>query len=143
MATLIEHGMLLESAHGPLASVAELVAGGQISGSWWGHPSSHAIFDAINALADSPDVVRTRLVNGKVTLVHRRVWCALVRVADRFPTDRLAAIRQVHTATGAHRVLIQDFPDWVPPDVLRDAKGLSEDAALADLPACLRTPREA
>ena len=94
MATLIEHGMLLESAHGPLPSVAELVAGERISGSWWGHPSSHAIFNAINALADSPDVVRTRLVNGKVTLVHRRVWSALVRVADRFPIDRLAAIRR-------------------------------------------------
>ena len=142
MATLIEHGVLLESAHGPVPSVAELVAGERISGSWWGHPSSHAIFDAINVLADSPDVVRTRLVNGKVTLVHRRVWCALVRVADRFPIDRLAAIREEHTATGAHRVLKQDFPDWVPPDVLRDAKRMSEDAALADLPACLRPPRE-
>ena len=142
-AALVEHGMLLESAHGPLPSVAELVAGERISGSWWGHPSSHAIFDAINALATSPDVVRTRLVNGKVTLVHRRVWCALVRVADRFPTDRLAAIREEHTATGAHRVVKQDFPDWVPPDVLRDAKGLSEDAALSVLPACLRTTREA
>ena len=143
MAELIEHGMLLESAHGPLPSVAELVAGERIRGSWWGHPSSHAIFDAINTLADSPDVVRTRLVNGKVTLIHRRVWCSLVRVADRFPIDRLAVIREEHTATGAHRVLKQDFPDWVPPDVLRDAKGLSEDAALADLPACLRTTREA
>ena len=143
MATLIEHGMLLESARGPLPSVAELVAGERISGSWWGHPSSHAIFDAINALADSPDVVRTRLVNGKVTLIHRRVWCALVRVSDRFPIDRLAAIREEHTATGAHRVQRQDFPDWVPSDVLRDARDLSEDAALANLPACLRPPREA
>ena len=142
MATLIEHGMLLESAHGPLPSVAELVAGERISGSWWGHPSSHAIFDAINALADSPDVVRTRLVNGKVTLVHRRVWCAVVRVADHFPMDRLAAIREVHTATGAHRVVTRDFPDWVPSDVLRDAEGLSEDAALASLPACLRPPSQ-
>ena len=141
MATLIEHGMLLESAHGPLPNVAELVAGERISGSWWGHPSSHAIFDAINALADSPDVVRTRLVNGKVTLIHRRVWCAVVRVADRFPSDRLAAIREEHTATGAHRVVEQAFPDWVPRDVLRDAKALSEDAALARLPGCLRPPR--
>lgn len=143
MATLIEHGMLLESAHGPLPNVAELVAGERISGSWWGHPSRHAIFDAINALADSPDVVRTRLVNGKVTLVHRRVWCALVRVAGGFPIERLAAIREEHTATGAHRVLKQDFPDWVPSDVLRYAERLSEEAALAELPACLRPMREA
>ena len=82
-------------------------------------------------------------MNGKVTLVHRRVWRAMVRVSDRFPIDRLAAIHEEHTATGTHRVVTQDFPDWVPSDVLRDAKGLSEDAALADLPACLRTPREA
>ncbi len=139
MATLVEHGMLLESAHGPLPSVAELVAGERISGSWWAHPASHAIFDAINALAASPDVVRLRLVKGKVTLVHRRVWCALVRVADRFPIDSLAALREEHTATGAHRVVQQAFPGWVPPDVLRLARELSEEAALAELPACLRT----
>jgi hypothetical protein len=143
MATLIEHGMLLESAHGPLPSVAELVAGQPIRGSWWAHPASHQIFRAINALAESPDVVRTRLVNGKVTLIHRRLWCALVRVADRFPADRLAAIHEEHTATGAHRVTKQDFPGWVPSDVVRDAKDLSEDAALAILPACLRSPRQA
>jgi hypothetical protein len=142
MATLIEHGMLLESAHGPLPNVAELIAGERITGSWWGHPSSHAIFEAINALADSPDVVRTRLVDGKVTFVHRRVWGALVRVANGFPIDRLAAIREEHTATGAHRVLKEDFPDWVPSDVLRDAERLSEDAALAELPACLRPAGE-
>src|SRR5262245_15902079 len=143
MAALIEHGMLLESAHGPLPSVAELVAGERISGSWWSHPSSHAIFDAINALAESPDVVRTRLVNGKVTLVHRRVWSSMVRVADRFPIDRLAAIREEHTASGAHRVVKEDFPDWVPSDVLRDARDLSEATALANLPACLRSPPDA
>jgi hypothetical protein len=141
MAVLVEHGMLLESAHGPLPNVAELVAGERITGSWWGHPSSHAIFDAINALADSPEVVRTRLVNGKVTLIHRRVWAPVVRVADRLPIDRLAAIREEHTATGAHRVVTQDFPDWVPADVLRDAARMSEDAAVAALPACLHLPR--
>jgi hypothetical protein len=138
MATLAEHGMLLESARGPLPNVAELVAGEAIRGSWWGHPASHAIFDAINVLDASPDVVRTRLVNGKVTLVHRRLWPALVRVADRFPPERLAAISEEHTASGAHRATTQDFPDWVPPDVRRTAEGLSEADALAELPACLR-----
>lgn len=142
MAALIEHGMLLESARGPLPNVAELVAGEAIRGSWWGHPSSHAIFDAINFLAESPDVVRTRLVNGKVTLIHRRVWPALVRVANGLPIEWLAAIREEHTATGAHRALRQEFPGWVPADVLHHAERMSEDAALADLPACIRLMRE-
>lgn len=139
MATLVEYGMLLESARGPLPSVAEMVAGEPIRGNWWGHRRSKAIFEAINRLADSPDVVRTRLVNGKVTLVHRRVWPALVRVADRFPPERLAAIREEHTNTGAHRVHEHAFPDWVPDGVLRAGEQLSIDDALAELPACLRS----
>ena len=74
-------GVLLESAKGPIPNVAELVAGEPITGSWWGHPASHEIFEAINRLADSPDVARMRLVNNKVTLVHRRLWPALLRLA--------------------------------------------------------------
>ena len=138
MATLIEHGVLLESARGPLPNVAELVVGGPVRGSWWAHPERHAIFDAINVLAASPDVVRLRLVNGKVTLVHRRVWPALVRVADRFPTERLAALHEEHTTSGAHRVHERAFPEWVPEDVVRQARQLSEDQALGVLPDCLR-----
>jgi len=138
MATLVEHGMLLESARGPLPNVAEILAGEPIRGSWWSHPRSHAIFAEINQLADSPDVVRTRLVNGKVTLVHRRVWPALVRVADRFPAERLASIAEEHTASGAHRVTEQPFPDWVPTEARRAGAKLSIDEALAMLPECLR-----
>jgi hypothetical protein len=137
MEALVEHGMLLESARGPLPSVAEMIAGGPIRGSWWSHPRSHAIFDEINRFADSPDVVRLRLVNGKVTLVHRRLWPALVRVADRFPADRLAAIGEEHTPSGAHRVTAQPFPDWVPTDARRAGAELSVEEALALLPDCL------
>src|SRR5262245_3686113 len=103
MALLVEHGVLLESARGPIPSVAELVAGEPIKGSWWGHPASRAIYDVLNELAASPDVVRSRLVNGKVTLVHRRVWPALVRIGSHIPPERLASIEEEHTASGVHR----------------------------------------
>ena len=134
MAAMVEHGMLLESARGPLPSVAEMVAGEPIRGSWWSHPSSHAIFDVLNVLADSPDVVRTRLVNGKVTLIHRRLWPALARLADRLPVERLAALHEEHTASGGHRKREQPFPEWVPEDVELAAKHLSEDEAVSQLP---------
>jgi hypothetical protein len=139
MDALVEHGILLESARGPLPNVAEMIAGEPISGSWWSHPRSHAIFAEINELADSPDVVRMRLVNGKVTLVHRRVWPALVRVADRFPPERLAAIAEEHTATGAHRVTERPFPEWVPINARRAGAKLSVEEAMAMLPDCLRS----
>jgi hypothetical protein len=139
MAALVAHGMLLESARGPLPNVAELVAGEPIRGSWWSHRSSHAIFDALNDLAASPDVVRMRLVNGKVTLVHRLLWPALVAVADRLPPERLAAIHEEHTASGAHRVHERAFAEWVPDDVRRAAAALPVADALAALPACVQS----
>ena len=137
MSALREYGVLLESARGPIPNVAELIAGEPIRGSWWGHPASHAIFDAINRLADSPDVVRTRLIAGKVTLIHRRLWPALVRVADRLPVERLAAIHEEHGASGAHRVHERPFPSWVPDDVTLAAKALSDDEAVSQLPVCV------
>ena len=138
MALLIEHGVLLESARGPIPNVAEIVAGKPISGSWWAHPASHSIFAAINALADSDDVVRTRLVNGKITLVHRRVWPALVCVREHLPADRLAAIREEHTASGAHRKVETPLPAWVPGQAIEAAGQLTEEQALDELPDCLR-----
>lgn len=137
MVVLIEHGMLLQSARGPLPNVAELVAGERIAGSWWGHPKGHQIFAELEALDASPDVVRMRLVNGKVTLVHRRLWPALARLADRLPTPRLAVLHEEHTASGAHRVHEQPFADWITPDIAEAARQLTDAEALAQLPACL------
>jgi hypothetical protein len=142
MAMLAEHGMLLESARGPIPNVAELVADEPIKGSWWGHPAGHAIYETIDVLADSPDVVRVRAVNGRITLVHRRLWPALVRAADWIPADRLSSISEEHTESGRHRKIETPFPDWVPSDVRSAAKKLSETAAREALPDCLRPNRE-
>jgi hypothetical protein len=141
MVVLVECGMLLQSARGPVPNVAELVAGEPIRGSWWSHPSSHEIFAALNVLCGSPDVVRLRLLDGKVTLVHRRLWPALVRVADTFPSAALAAIREEHLPSGQHVAKEQSFPSWVPVDVLLAAQHLSLDDAWDALPECLRVHR--
>jgi hypothetical protein len=78
-----EQGIVLQSARGPVPNLAEYVAGEPIRGSWWGHASGHEIFAVLSRVLNSPDVIATRLVNGKVTLIHRRLWPALFRVADR------------------------------------------------------------
>ncbi len=64
---LQEQGVLLEAARGPIPSVAELVAGAPIRGSWWSHPAADEIFRATRALRDAPDVLVCRLLDGKVT----------------------------------------------------------------------------
>ena len=73
-------------------------------------------------------------MNGNVTLIHRRLWPALVRLADRFPAERLASIHEEHTASGDHRKREQPFPEWVPEDVQLAAKHISEDEAVSQLP---------
>jgi hypothetical protein len=133
-----EQGLVLQSGHGPLPNLAEYVAGEPIRGSWWGHKAGHEIFAVLCQVLASSDVVATRLVNGKVTLIHRRLWPALVRVADRFAPGRLAAVDEEHTAAGAHRRVETPFPDWVPAEDLAAAAKLTVDEAIDQLPACLR-----
>ena len=97
-----EQGIVLQSARGPVPNLAEYVAGEPIRGSWWGHAAGREIFAVLSRVLNSPDVIATRLVNGKVRLIHRRLRPALLRIADRFPKERLAAVDEEHTASGAH-----------------------------------------
>lgn len=134
--------MVLASARGPVPNLAEAVAGGPIKGSWWGHARGKQIFDALTAVSDDPDVRCFKLVDGKVTFVHRRLWPALVRLADELGPARLAEIRQEHTAAGKHVNRVTPFPDWVPADVSRAATKLTAEgarAALGDLGKAKRT----
>ena len=78
------HGAVLESAKGAIPSLAQAIAGEPIRGSWWGHPKGNQIYMLLNDVSDSPNVVRCRLVDGKITLVHRRLWPALVKMATAF-----------------------------------------------------------
>ena len=124
-------GVLLQAARGPVPSLAEAIAGEPIRGSWWGHPKGKDIFRAAEAVCDSPDVLVCKLVGGKVTYVHRRLWPALVKLASRFPREHLAKVWNEHTTSGAHRSRRQEFPAWVPTEVVRQAEGLSVSEAEA------------
>jgi hypothetical protein len=135
LAFVREHGVVLAAARGPVPSVAEAIAGAPIRGSWWGHPRGQEIFEALGAIADSPDVKCFKLVDGKVTFVHRRLWPALVALAGELGKARLAEIRQEHTASGAHRNMVTPFPRWVPADVKEEAAKLDAPAARRQLGA--------
>jgi hypothetical protein len=135
LAFVEQHGVVLASARGPVPSVAEAVAGQPIVGSWWAHPRGKAIFAALSELDDSDEVRCFKLIDGKVTFVHRRVWPALACLAGNgvIAAERAAAIQQEHMPTGEHRNLVTPYPDWVPDDVARTAAALTVEAARAQL----------
>jgi hypothetical protein len=130
LAYVRKHGVVLVSAKGPVPRLLEAIAGEAIKGNWWAHPKSHRIFMVLEAVSDSADVLVCRLVGGKVTLVHRRLWPALVRAAKRFSSCQLAQVRQEHTASGRHVNRETAFPEWVPAKVLKEAQRLGEQEAL-------------
>ncbi|HLO00958.1 MAG TPA: hypothetical protein VK208_21040 [Pyrinomonadaceae bacterium] len=128
-----KHGVVLVSAKGPVPRLTEVIVSESIKGSWWAHPKSRQIFTVLQTVTDSENVLICRLVNGKVTLVHRRLWPALVRVAKRFPSRRIAQVIQEHTASGRHITREVPFPKWVPAAAREQAKKMSEKEALAAL----------
>jgi hypothetical protein len=135
------NGVVLESGRGHVPSLAEAVAGETIRGSWWVHPKGREIFRCTRAVRDSADVLVCRVVDGKVTYIHRRLWPAIVRLAKQFSAPRLAAIREVHSSSGKHKLEITPFPGWVPEQVIRAADGLTDSDAESQLLAVLPASR--
>jgi len=124
------HGIVLEAArHGAIPSLADAIAGETIRGSWWSHPKSRAIFAITRAVRASPHVLTCRLVGGKISFVHERLWPALARLAERFPRERLARVREIHSDSGAHRTEETPFPSWLGAPARADAQRLSETEA--------------
>jgi hypothetical protein len=132
-----EHGVVLMSAKGPVPRLVEAIAGEPIKGSWWAHSRSHAIYRVLQAIENSPDILICRLIDPKITCVHRRLWAALVKNADAFSPAQLAQVRQEHTASGRHTNRTIDYPDWVPEDVRKAARRLSKEEAARLLPPTL------
>ena len=131
LAFVRQHGVVLASAKGTAPRPTEAIVGEPIKGSWWAHPKSHHIYTILGAVTDSDQVLVCRLIDGRVTLVHRRLWPSLVRLAKRFAPERLAQVRDEHTPSGRHINRVVPFPQWVPPEVLEQARSTSENEALA------------
>ena len=131
LAFVQHHGVVLASAKGTAPRLTEAIVGEPIKGSWWAHAHSHYIFSVLEAVTASEHILVCRLIDGKITLVHRRLWPALVRLAPRFAPAQLAQVRQEHTASGRHVNRIVAFPHWVPPAVVALAPTIDEQDAMA------------
>ena len=143
LAFVRKQGVVLASAKGTAPRLTEAIIGEPIKGSWWAHAQSHRIYTILEAVAESDEVLVCRLINGKITLVHRRLWPSLVRLANRFALERLARVRQEHTSLGQHANHEVPFPEWVPPEVAEQAKTVGEKEAFTVFGAWLSPPSPA
>ena len=116
-----------------MPNLVEAVVGGPVRGNWWDHPKGNEIFLLTRAIRASKEILVCRLVRGKVTYVHRRVWAALVRFQGILEQEHLGAIREIHSSSGKHEVKVTPFPDWVPAEVREEANQLTESEAAQQL----------
>jgi hypothetical protein len=121
LAFVRKHGVVLASAKGDAPRLTDAIVGEAIKGSWWAHRKSHDIYAILGAVSDSDQVLVCRLIDGKVTLVHRRFWPFLVRLAKRFAPEQLAQVREEHTPSGRHVSHVVPFPQWVPAEISAQA----------------------
>jgi hypothetical protein len=129
-------GIVLESARGPVPSIAEAIVGEPIKGSWWSHPRAKEIFRVTRALRSSDSVLVCRLVASRITFVHQRLWPALMCVGGQFPPRLVARLHERHTDSGEHVLEEVPFPTWVPAQAAVLARHLDEGAAWATLHSC-------
>jgi hypothetical protein len=143
LAFIEEHGVVLVAGKGPVPRLVEVILGEPIRGSWWAHPASHRIFAVLQVVEESGELLVCRLIAGKVTLVHRRLWPALTRLERRFTRRQLAQIHQQHTASGKHVNRIVAFPAWVPESVMAASGRMSDEEAERILTPVLAAHRAA
>jgi hypothetical protein len=140
LAFVREHGVVLVSAKGSAPRLTDAIVGEPVKGSWWAHPQGRLIFSILSAVTASDQILVCRLVKGKVTLVHRRLWPALVQLASRFEPAQIAQVREQHTPSGRHVNTEIPFPEWVPSEVLEQAQAMDEQQACALLGPWLPSP---
>ena len=118
-----KHGIVMVSAkHEGIPSIAAEIAGEPIKGSWWAHPKSQEIYRVLVKLDADEDVVTTRLVDGKLTMVHKRLWPALAALmkAGRLDAKRLTRVESEHTEKGSHENRETPVAKWMPQMELPD-----------------------
>lgn len=86
---------LMPVSDSTVPSLVSIVVGAPVSGSWWGHPTGRLIYQVAEALEADPDVLVLRIWNRKLTMVHRRLWPALVRVGEARTSWQMAGLSVV------------------------------------------------
>lgn len=80
-AELARLGLLLQHDRA-LPCVTARVAGAPIAGSWWGHSKGREIYALLLAFEAGAGALSVKLINGKVTFVHERLWSALLTLVQ-------------------------------------------------------------
>jgi hypothetical protein len=84
-------GVLLETDR-TFPSITGIMVREPIKGSWWSHPMANEIYLLSQRLIDHPDTIFLKLLSGKTTYVHRRLWPELIAIGTAQEPWQLGAL---------------------------------------------------
>jgi hypothetical protein len=95
-------GVLLETDRA-FPSITGIMVREPIKGSWWSHPMANDIYILSQRLIHHPDTIFLKLLSGKTTYVHRRMWPELIAIGtaqepwqlDALTTSEKAMLKKV------------------------------------------------
>jgi hypothetical protein len=98
-------GLLLQHDR-DLPSVTTLVVGKPIKGSWWGHRRGKEIYALLEEFHEGAGALSAKLVNGKITYVHRRLWSAFLELTMHGQRTRVRLLSVA--AKSLHKVVTDE-----------------------------------
>ena len=119
----LERRQLLLQAGREFPSIANIVAGGEIKGSWWAHPKSNVVYWVCQDLEDDPRVAEAKLIAGKVTALWHTVWADVAAIAlarERWQLSGLSPTAKRLLARVNERDVRTDELDWRADEKLGD-----------------------
>ena len=90
---LRKFGVILETDKA-FPSITGMMVGEPIHGSWWSHPMANDIYMLSQRLIHHHDAVFLKLLSGKTSYVHRRLWPELIAIGtaqENWQVDGLSA----------------------------------------------------
>jgi len=125
----LERRQLLLQAGREFPSIANIVVGEEIKGSWWAHPKSNLIYWVCQDLDDHPRVAEARLLAGKVTALWHTTWADVAAIATaraRWQLDGLSSAAKRLLARIDAADVRTDALDWRADEKLGDVCRLLE-----------------
>jgi len=84
-------GVLLEADRN-FPSITGIMVREPIKGSWWSHPMANELYLLSQRLVQHSDTIFLKLLSGKTTYVHRRLWPELIAIGTAQEPWQLGAL---------------------------------------------------
>jgi len=128
-----------------LPSLVTHIAPGLRGARWWSHPQANEIYNTYRQIIEDRDIAVAKLVDGKITLLHRKLWPAIIKLVQ----DEMWRKKQIGALSLTAKSLLDHVEsagsirlDFLAPDWPRGVTGLKKDRNILEKKALVMSRDE-